>query len=70
MTAGRFRLETDRHGVATGRFVYGKSYVARRSAVPIDPMELKLAPSTYETRLLKASLAPCAMRARTTGAAA
>jgi serine/threonine-protein kinase HipA len=53
VTAGRFRLETDRHGVATGRFVYGKSYLARGNAVPIDPIELKLVPTTYETRLLK-----------------
>lgn len=52
VTAGRFRLETDRHGVATGRFVYGKSYLARENAVPIDPIDLKLAPNTYETRLL------------------
>jgi serine/threonine-protein kinase HipA len=53
VTAGRFRLDTDRHGVATGRFVYGKSYLARNNAVPIDPIELKLGPTTYETRLLK-----------------
>ncbi len=53
VTAGRFRLDTDRHGVATGRFVYGKSYLARDNAVPIDPLELKLSPKTYETRLLK-----------------
>ena len=53
VTAGRFRLETDRHGVATGRFVYGRSYLARNNAVPIDPTELKLSPTTYETRLLK-----------------
>jgi serine/threonine-protein kinase HipA len=53
VTAGRFRVETDRHGVATGRFVYGKTYLTRSNAVPIDPIELKLAPSTYETRLLK-----------------
>ncbi|MBI1732698.1 MAG: HipA domain-containing protein [Gammaproteobacteria bacterium] len=53
VTAGRFRLDTDRHGAATGRFVYGKSYLARNNAVPIDPIELKLAPTTYETRLLK-----------------
>jgi serine/threonine-protein kinase HipA len=53
VTAGRFHLETDRHGIATGRFVYGKSYLARTNAVPLDPIELKLAPQTYETRLLK-----------------
>ncbi len=53
VTAARFRLDADRHGVATGRLVYGKSYLARNNAVPIDPIELKLAPATYETRLLK-----------------
>ena len=53
VAAGRFRIDTDRHGVATGRFVYGKSYLARNNAVPIDPIQLKLAPTTYETRSLK-----------------
>jgi serine/threonine-protein kinase HipA len=53
VTAGRFRVDTARHGVATGRFVYGKSYLARDNAVPVDPIELKLATTTYETRLLK-----------------
>lgn len=53
VAAGRFRVDTDRHGVTTGRFVYGKSYLARNNAVPIDPIELKLAPAIYETRLLK-----------------
>ncbi|HEX7074363.1 MAG TPA: type II toxin-antitoxin system HipA family toxin [Hyphomicrobiaceae bacterium] len=43
----------DRHGVATGRFIYGKSYLARENAVPIDPIALKLSMKTYETRLLK-----------------
>ena len=53
VTAGRFERSFDRHGVATGRFVYGKSYLARDNAVPIDPIALKLADKTYETRLLK-----------------
>jgi serine/threonine-protein kinase HipA len=35
-----------------GRFVYGKSYLARHDAVPVDPVELKLAPRTYETAAL------------------
>lgn len=50
LTAGRFQRDIDRHGVATGRFVYGKSYLARDNAVPIDPLELKLAPKTYQTQ--------------------
>lgn len=53
VTAGRFQRMEDRHGVAIGRFVYGKSYLALHNAVPIDPLELKLARKTYETRLLK-----------------
>jgi len=53
VTAGRFERSVDRHGVATGRFVYGKSYLARENAVPIDPIALKLSTKTYETRLLK-----------------
>ena len=53
VTAGRYQRTIDRHGVATGRFVYGKSYFARDNAVPIDPIELKLATNTYETNLLK-----------------
>ncbi len=53
VTAGRFERSVDRHGVATGRFVYGKSYRAREDAVPIDPIALKLSTKTYETRLLK-----------------
>jgi len=50
---GRFALDVDRHGVATGRFVYGKSYLARTNAVPVDPVELKLTERVYETRALK-----------------
>lgn len=53
VTAGRYQRAIDRTGVATGRFVYGKSYLARNNAVPIDPLELKLGTKTYETRLLK-----------------
>lgn len=52
VTAGRFALTTDRHGVSVGRFVYGRSYRERPDAVPIDPVELKLGPRTYETTAL------------------
>ncbi len=51
-TAGRFELAKDRRGNALGRFVYGKSYLARADAVAIDPVELKLSESTYETTRL------------------
>jgi len=53
VTAGRYQRRIDRHGVATGRFVYGKSYLSRDNAVPIDPIELKLSTKTYETTLLR-----------------
>ncbi len=53
VTAGRYRRTIDRHGIVTGRFIYGKSYLARDNAVPIDPIELKLGTKTHETNLLK-----------------
>jgi serine/threonine-protein kinase HipA len=49
VTAGRFTLKPDRTGIPAGRFVYGKSYLARQDAVPIDPIELKLTSQVYET---------------------
>ena len=52
VTAGRFELSKDRRGNALGRFVYGKSYLARENAVAIDPIELKLLDETYETTRL------------------
>jgi serine/threonine-protein kinase HipA len=52
VTAGRFELTKDRRGNALGRFVYGKSYLARGNAVAIDPIELKLSGDTYETTRL------------------
>ena len=52
ITAGRFQLTTDRNGVSVGRFVYGRSYLARADAVAFDPIELKLASQTYETTAL------------------
>jgi serine/threonine-protein kinase HipA len=50
VTAGRVVLTTDSLGVTTGRFVYGRRYLERSDAVPIDPVELKLDARTYETR--------------------
>jgi serine/threonine-protein kinase HipA len=49
VTAGRFELTKHRRGNVLGRFVYGKSYLARPNAVAIDPIELKLSGNTYET---------------------
>lgn len=53
VTAGRFQLRTDPRGLPTGRFVYGKSYLSRNDAVPIDPLELKLAQKTYTTTRMR-----------------
>jgi len=53
VTAGKFELTTDRQGIPTGKFVYGRKYLARENAVAIDPLELKLSNKTYETKLLK-----------------
>jgi serine/threonine-protein kinase HipA len=53
ITAGRFELTTTRAGVPLGRFVYGKHYLENPDAVEFDPIELRLAPRTYETAALK-----------------
>jgi serine/threonine-protein kinase HipA len=53
VTAGRIALTASRQGVTTGRFVYGRSYLARSNAVEIDPAELKLGSRTCETVLMK-----------------
>ncbi|HEV2364899.1 MAG TPA: HipA domain-containing protein [Caulobacteraceae bacterium] len=52
VTSGRFSLETDRNGVPLGRFVYGRSYLARADAVEFDPVELRLLPQVFETTAL------------------
>jgi serine/threonine-protein kinase HipA len=49
VASGKFELTKDRRGNALGRFVYGKSYLARGNAVAIDPIELELSDETYET---------------------
>ena len=53
VTAGRFVLTNDRHGIPTGRFVYGRSYLARPDAVAIDPVDLRLTTGNFETRQLR-----------------
>ena len=52
VTAGRFRLETDPQGNAVGRFVYGRTYMARADRVEFDPRELKLAQTVFTTAKL------------------
>ncbi|MCE9551858.1 MAG: HipA domain-containing protein [Planctomycetes bacterium] len=50
VTAGKIALALDRRsGETIGRFVYGQSYLKRDRAVPIDPIELQLGRTTYET---------------------
>jgi serine/threonine-protein kinase HipA len=49
VTAGKFALDKTRTGDSLGRFVYGRSYLENPQAVPIAPIELKLAETTYET---------------------
>ncbi|MCW8308805.1 hypothetical protein AruPA_17355 [Acidiphilium sp. PA] len=46
LTAGRFVQERQRSGLILGRFVYGRSYLARQDAVAFDPGELKLSDRT------------------------
>jgi len=45
-------IEQTPAGEPLGRFVYGRSYLANRDAVEIDPVELKLSDRTYETTRL------------------
>jgi serine/threonine-protein kinase HipA len=49
VAAARFELAADGNGLPLGRLVYGKSYLQRQEAVPIDPLELPLTARVYET---------------------
>ena len=48
VTVGRFQV-TVNDGLATGRFVYRRSYRERPDAVEVDPAELRLADGVFET---------------------
>jgi hypothetical protein len=55
----------DRRDIAIGRLVYGRSYLARADAVPIDPIELRLRGGTLpdiwppgRARVLRGRLLP------------
>lgn len=50
--AARVQLLPDQSGLPLGRLVYGRRYLERRDAVPLDPFELPLTPRVYETRTL------------------
>ncbi len=49
ITAGKFVLSETPTGDPIGQFVYGRSYLANRDAVEIDPVELRLSDQTYDT---------------------
>jgi serine/threonine-protein kinase HipA len=50
--AARFQWLPDQGGLPLGRLVYGRRYLERRDAVPLDPLELPLSPRVNETRSL------------------
>lgn len=49
---GRFEREVNAAGLAKGMFVYGKSYLARANALPLDPVLLPLRAIEFETTAL------------------
>ena len=49
VSCARFQLEQTEDGTGVGRFVYGRSYLARKDAVPLDPFHLPFAPQEYRT---------------------
>jgi len=52
ITVGRFKLSQTRVGEPIGTFFYGKKYLARKDAVELDPIELKLSTQQYTTARL------------------
>jgi serine/threonine-protein kinase HipA len=52
VTCGRYQLDIADDGSAIGRFVYGRSYLERADAVPLDPFHLPLAPREFRTAKL------------------
>lgn len=50
--AARFQWLPDERGLPLGRLIYGRRYLERRNAVPLDPIGLPLTPQVYETRIL------------------
>ena len=53
VTAGRIRVSPSRDDAPVGEFVYGRSYLERSDAVELDPVELKLANTRYQTARMK-----------------
>lgn len=52
VTAARFEIQEDRRGTSTGRFIYGRRYLARADCVAVDPVELTLRGGPFETARL------------------
>lgn len=53
VTAGKYRLDTDRGNTSVGNFVYGESYLNRSDKVEFDPVELRLRVPPYRTTKLR-----------------
>lgn len=49
VTAGKFRHEVLPHGSAVGLFIYGRRYLTRPDAVPLDSLNLPLEPTEFRT---------------------
>jgi serine/threonine-protein kinase HipA len=52
VTAGRLVIAKTNTGDSVGRFVYGRSYLSRPNAVPVDPVGLTLSDRIFETGLM------------------
>lgn len=52
VTCGRFQHERLGDESAVGRFIYGRSYLERVDAVPLDPFNMPLGPAEYRTTKL------------------
>lgn len=50
VVAGRYELDTD-PAEHVGYFTYGRSYLARDDAIPLDPIHLPLRPGAFRTTL-------------------
>jgi serine/threonine-protein kinase HipA len=49
----RFTLDISAAGIPVGRFVYGRSYLERADALPLDPIALPLQPREFTTTHLQ-----------------
>lgn len=49
VTAARFQIVHTRDGIPIGELIYGRKYLARADAVPLDPVKLRLGQNQYQT---------------------